>query len=84
MDLKFNSCNKYFVKIKLLTCFVCISESIQNDRLKYTVGVTISDGDPLISRKRILIHISGGLDYILIFITHFLSVLKYVKLMFSS
>ena len=38
-----------------------------------------SDGDPLISRKRILIHISGGLDSILIFIKHFLSVLKISK-----
>ena len=36
----------------------------------------ISDGDPFISRKRILIHISWGLDYILFFIKHFLSVLK--------
>ena len=35
-----------------------------------------SDGDPLISRKRILIHISGGLDSILIFIKHLLSILK--------
>ena len=38
-----------------------------------------SDGDPLISRKRILIHISGGLDSILILIKHFLSVLKISK-----
>ena len=46
-----------------------------------------SDGDPLISRKRILIHISGGLDSILIFIKHFLYVLKIskrLKLLFSS
>ena len=41
--------------------------------------ILISDGDPQISRKRILIHISGGLDSILIFIKHFLSVLKISK-----
>ena len=34
------------------------------------------DGDPLISRKQILIHISRGLNYILFIIKHFLSVLK--------
>ena len=34
-----------------------------------------SDEDPLISRKGILIHISGGLVSILIFLKHFLSVL---------
>ena len=33
----------------------------------------------MISRKRILIHISGGLDSTLIFIKHFLSVLKISK-----
>ena len=38
-----------------------------------------SDGDPLISRKRILIHISGGLDSILIFSKHFLFILKISK-----
>ena len=38
-----------------------------------------SDGDPFISRKRILIHFSRGLDYILIFINHFLSTLKISK-----
>ena len=41
--------------------------------------VTPSDGDPLISRKRTLIHISGGLDSIVIFIKHVLSVLKISK-----
>ena len=41
--------------------------------------VLSSDGNPLISRKLILIHISGGLDSILIFIRHFLSVLKISK-----
>ena len=39
----------------------------------------ISDGDPLISRKWILIYISGGLDAILICIKHFLSVLEISK-----
>ena len=38
-----------------------------------------SDRDPLILRKRILIYISGGLDSILVFIKHFLSVLKVSK-----
>ena len=41
---------------------------------KYLIA---SDGDPLISRKRILI--SGGLVSILIFIKHFLSALKISK-----
>ena len=35
-----------------------------------------SDGDPFISRKRILIHIPQGLDSILIIIKHFLSALE--------
>ena len=43
-----------------------------------------SDGDPLISRKQILIHISGGLDSTLIFIKHFLSVLKISKTFVTS
>ena len=38
-----------------------------------------SDGDSLISRKLILIHISGGLDSILIFTKYFLSILKISK-----
>ena len=41
--------------------------------------VYCSDGDPLIIRERILIHISGGLDSIRIFKRHFLSVLKISK-----
>ena len=45
----------------------------------YTSFVKSSDGDPLISRKRIFIHISGELDSILIFIKHFLFVLKISK-----
>ena len=42
-------------------------------------NIISSDGDPLISRKQILIHISGGHDSTLIFIKHFLSVLKISK-----
>ena len=42
-----------------------------------------SDGDPLILRKQILIHISGRLDSILIFIKQFMSVFKYLKFLFS-
>ena len=42
----------------------------------------MSDGDPFISRKRILIHISKGLDSILILIKHFLFVLKISKKIF--
>ena len=38
--------------------------------------MNISDANPFISKKRILIHIFWGLDSILIFIKHFLSVLK--------
>ena len=44
--------------------------------------VETSYGYPLISRKRI--HISGGLDSILIFIKHFCPYQKYLKLLFSS
>ena len=39
----------------------------------------ISDGDPLISRKRILIHISLELYFILIFIKYVLSVIRISK-----
>ena len=42
--------------------------------------VYFSDGDPDPQWKRILIHISGGLGSILIFIKHFLSVLKLSKM----
>ena len=38
-----------------------------------------SDGDPLISRRRILMHISEGLHSILIFIKYFLSILTISK-----
>ena len=41
--------------------------------------ITIIDGDPLISRKQILFHISGGFDSILFLKKHFLSVLKISK-----
>jgi hypothetical protein len=43
------------------------------------ISCSCSDGEPFISRNRILIHISWGLDHILIFIQHFLSVLKISK-----
>ena len=43
-------------------------------------GVKSSDGDPFISRKWILIHISGGLDSILICIKHFLTVFEISKI----
>ena len=33
--------------------------------------ILTSDGDPLISRKRVPIHISGGLESIIFFIKHF-------------
>ena len=47
---------------------------------KATIGwVTTSDGDPDLLWKRILIHISGGLNSILIFIKHFLFKLKISK-----
>ena len=39
----------------------------------------ISDGDPFISRKKILIYISWGLDSVLNFISNFLSILKISK-----
>ena len=40
------------------------------------VWVINSDWDPDLLWKRVLIHISGGLDSLLIFIKHFLSLLK--------
>ena len=42
-------------------------------------AILTSDGDPLISRKRILIHISQGLDSISIHMKHFLFLLKISK-----
>ena len=65
-----------FIKLVLSYC-----GSNQNLKRKYIL-LTISDGDPLISRKRILIHISGGPDSTLIFIKHFLSALKISKTFF--
>ena len=47
--------------------------------LLYDLCTYTSDGDLLISRKRILIYISGGLDSIVIFIKPVLSVLKLSK-----
>ena len=49
-------------------CFTCRS-----------ILIISSDGDPLISRKLILLHISERLDSILIFIKHFFSVVKISK-----
>ena len=58
-----------------------ISESYyqkQNFNFKF-FSIFSSDGDLDPLWKQILIHISGGLDSILIFIEHFLSVLKISK-----
>ena len=45
----------------------------------FTFYILASDGDPDPLWKQIVIHISGGLDSLLIFIKHILSVLKISK-----
>jgi hypothetical protein len=63
-----------------LPCLFLQFCAIENGRrVSKILQVKISDGDPLISRKRILIYISGGLNSILFFIKHFLSLLKISK-----
>ena len=60
-----------------LDCSICIFQIIFN---RWVCLILSSYGDPDPLWKQILIHISGGLDSILIFIKHFLSVLKISKI----
>ena len=75
--------NFFFAKLYILiyTTFYVKIEFCQISHILQLHGSVLcsSDGDPLISRKRLLNHISGGLDSILILIKHFLSVLKISK-----
>ena len=79
-------CSVLITSLSLLMKSLCLSLGFITDKLRKKKLVKISDGDPDLLWKRILIHIYWDLDSILIFIKHFLSVcflLKNVKFIFD-